>query len=45
MPDCPNIEKNKQACSCPYESCDRNGICCECIRYHRERGEKPMCVK
>ena len=34
---------NKQKCTCSYESCSRKGKCCECVAYHRERGELPGC--
>lgn len=37
------IEINKQKCTCSYESCSRKGRCCECVTYHRERGELPGC--
>ena len=36
-------EKNLKSCKCTYLSCSRRGICCECIRYHRQRGELPGC--
>jgi len=34
---------NRKLCNCTYEPCSRKGICCECIRYHREMGELPAC--
>lgn len=34
---------NKVKCNCTYEPCPRKGLCCECIRYHRESGELPAC--
>jgi hypothetical protein len=37
------IEENIQKCSCTYEPCPRKGKCCECVVYHRERGELPGC--
>jgi hypothetical protein len=37
-------EKNKAACACTYEPCNRKGTCCECIAYHRENGEMPGCL-
>ncbi len=37
-----NKEKNQNGCNCTY-SCDKKGICCECITYHRSRGEFPAC--
>ncbi|MBU0472171.1 MAG: hypothetical protein KKF89_04650 [Nanoarchaeota archaeon] len=35
-------EENKKDCTCSYP-CSRRGICCECIRHHRENGEIPGC--
>ncbi len=37
-------EENLKDCNCTYEPCDRKGMCCLCIRYHRERGELPACL-
>jgi hypothetical protein len=34
--------KNMQNCNCTYP-CSKKGICCECIAYHRKRGELPAC--
>jgi len=36
-------DKNLKNCPCTYEGCSRKGICCECIKYHRENGELPAC--
>jgi hypothetical protein len=36
-------EENLKKCSCTYSPCSRKGICCECIKYHREKGELPGC--
>lgn len=36
-------EKNLKDCPCSYPSCPRKGICCECIRHHRENNELPAC--
>jgi len=41
---CPNIQVNLQDCTCSYSSCEKRGKCCECIRYHREKGELPGCL-
>ena len=30
-------------CSCTYP-CDNHGKCCDCIAYHRNRGEAPACL-
>jgi hypothetical protein len=35
-------EENAKNCNCTYP-CERKGICCECVAYHRERGELPAC--
>jgi len=35
-------EKNQESCNCTY-SCEKKGLCCECIKYHRERNELPAC--
>jgi len=35
--------ENKLGCNCTYEPCSRKGICCECIGYHRGKGELPAC--
>ena len=37
-------EKNKLRCTCTYEPCERKGLCCECIAYHRQYGELPGCL-
>ncbi len=39
-----NIEKNLKHCTCTYEPCNKKGICCECISYHRKLGELPGCL-
>jgi len=44
MAECPNQEKNLKMCNCTYEPCERKGICCECIAYHRRMGELPGCL-
>ncbi len=40
---CPNRDRNLQRCNCSYEPCAKKGLCCECIAYHRSRGELPGC--
>jgi len=35
-------EENKTMCNCTYP-CTKKGMCCECISYHRGRGELPAC--
>ena len=39
---CENREKNLAECTCTY-SCDKRGICCECVAQHRAMGELPGC--
>ena len=36
-------DENLKECPCTYPGCDRKGLCCECIKYHRKRGELPGC--
>ncbi|HUV23948.1 MAG TPA: DUF6485 family protein [Methanomassiliicoccales archaeon] len=43
MAECPNVDANMGQCNCSYPYCHRKGKCCECIRYHRSRGELPGC--
>ena len=31
-------------CKCTYESCSRKGNCCQCVAFHRERGEATGCM-
>lgn len=41
--NCPNKQKNLQDCNCSYTGCEKMGICCECIRHHRNKGALPAC--
>jgi len=43
--DCANKERNEADCSCTYTDCERHGICCECVSYHRAEGELPNCLR
>jgi hypothetical protein len=45
MKKCPSKEENKKDCPCTYEPCDRKGVCCECLAYHRSQKGKPACMK
>jgi len=36
-------QDNLEMCNCSYEGCPRKGICCECIAYHRKKGQLPAC--
>ncbi|MDI6807003.1 MAG: DUF6485 family protein [Candidatus Aenigmarchaeota archaeon] len=41
---CPNKTLNEDDCTCTYKECERHGICCLCIAFHRSRGEFPACL-
>ncbi|MFA5144398.1 MAG: DUF6485 family protein [Candidatus Omnitrophota bacterium] len=43
MKACPNQEQNLINCNCSYTPCQRKGICCECVSYHRKNGQIPAC--
>lgn len=30
-------------CNCTYAGCEKHGICCECLHYHRLKGGLPAC--
>lgn len=36
-------EKNLADCGCTYTSCERRGMCCECIAYHLASKQLPGC--
>ncbi|MBT5338669.1 hypothetical protein HN858_02625 [Candidatus Falkowbacteria bacterium] len=37
-------QNNLKDCGCSYSGCPRKGKCCECVRYHRGRGELTGCM-
>ncbi|MCM8795673.1 MAG: DUF6485 family protein [Candidatus Omnitrophica bacterium] len=43
MKNCSNQKQNLVRCSCSYSPCERKGICCECIAYHRQMNQLPAC--
>jgi len=43
MSECVNLKKNEAACTCTYTSCERHGVCCECVTYHRSKAQLPGC--
>ena len=43
MTDCPNQKKNVAECTCTYVACERRGLCCACVAYHRSHGQLPGC--
>ena len=38
-----NKDRNLDFCSCTYSSCDKQGICCDCIQYHLKMKQLPGC--
>jgi hypothetical protein len=45
MPDPCKLAENKANCACPYKDCERHGACCQCVAYHRDCGDLPMCLR
>ena len=41
MVEC-KVEENKTTCKCTYP-CDKQGMCCKCLHYHKSRNELPAC--
>jgi len=37
------IKENLEDCTCTYPGCEKKGICCECVAYHRGNGQIPGC--
>mgnify|MGYP007011665726 CR=1 FL=1 len=38
-------EHNREIkCVCPG-NCERHGKCCECVAYHRGKGDLPFCLR
>jgi len=37
-----NKNRNLKRCNCTF-SCDKKGLCCECVEYHRRKGQLPAC--
>jgi len=35
-------KSNFSKCNCGFD-CDKKGICCECLVYHRQKQELPAC--
>ncbi|MBN2203092.1 MAG: hypothetical protein JW700_02830 [Candidatus Aenigmarchaeota archaeon] len=42
---CPNKKSNEEDCPCTYTTCERHGVCCECISFHKNRKELPACLR
>lgn len=41
--DCQRKTINIENCNCSYSGCSKKGVCCQCLRYHREGGQLPAC--
>lgn len=41
--NCPNLKANLAQCTCSYSSCERQGLCCQCVAYHRKMRQIPGC--
>jgi len=42
---CPNKGENEKDCACLEVDCERHGICCECVRHHKNHGGMPACFR
>ena len=42
---CANYTINLEMCPCTSESCERRGICCECIQAHYAKDGKSACMR
>lgn len=38
-----NQSANAKNCACTYTSCERRGVCCECLQYHLGKKQLPGC--
>ncbi len=38
-------DENEKSCACKDTDCERHGICCDCVRYHRKAGNLPKCLR
>ncbi len=36
-------QETAKTCACTYSSCDRRGMCCDCIAYHLASKQLPGC--
>ena len=36
-------DRNAKDCACTYLSCDRRGVCCDCLQYHLAKKQLPGC--
>jgi len=35
-------QENSKRCNCGFE-CERKGVCCLCVEYHRNKKQLPAC--
>ena len=35
--------QNLKVCTCSYDGCPRQGVCCECLAYHLRSQQLPGC--
>ena len=42
---CPNLETNREGCTCPNKGCPNHGFCCACVAQHRAGGNAPLCLR
>lgn len=45
MSECPGRELNKENGTCPKDNCERKGNCCQCVAFHRKKGNIPNCLR
>ncbi len=38
-----NKARNMKRCTCTYASCEKKGVCCECLAFHLASNELPGC--
>ncbi|MDT8719039.1 hypothetical protein IAI10_20530 [Clostridium sp. 19966] len=36
---------NEKNCTCPNTGCERHGKCCECVNFHRSKGNLVSCLR
>ncbi|WP_084154161.1 DUF6485 family protein [Maridesulfovibrio frigidus] len=43
LENCSNKVNNAKNCPCTYTNCDKHGLCCDCVQYHRKKDQLPAC--
>ena len=41
--ECKKDNNIQDRCTCTYTSCDKTGVCCDCIEYHLAQRQLPGC--